>query len=199
MTKEKAFRLYMATRLHFLTKYDVFTAKGRFNGMEKAASRQDSALITGIFPYVNTERELIEFCASNFLYGYKNFLYEPSNADDNYKHWMMVKGSLTYCLERDLSHIELYMMKKECGLDDYLAKQVVSDLLSRKVEYESLIIMDRKIPVIDKISGFEADKYKVLMHKANGFVTQGILAEKHSSHLDIFLNNIKENLHVTSV
>lgn len=198
MTKDKAFKLYLATRLHFLTKYDVFQAKGRFNGMETSTQRKDFGLIHGIMGLVTTERELIELCAANFLYGYKNFLYQPENAEDNYKHWLMVKGALTYCLERDLSYIDLYMMKKQCSLNDYLEKQVVSDLLSRTIEYETIILMNRKIPVIDKICGFESDKYRVLMHKANGFVTQGILAEQHRSHLDIFLNNIKENTYVTT-
>jgi hypothetical protein len=199
MTPDKAFRLYLATRLHFHTAYDVFLSKGRFTGMNKVMTRNDADLIKAVMSFVDDEREMIEFCAANFLYGNKNFLYDHNNAEDNYRHWLKVKGTMGSCLERDLGRIELYMMKHDCSLDDYLQKQVISDLLSRKTEYESLILMNRKIPVIDKIRGFESDKYKALMSKANGFVTQGKLASQHNSHLDNFLNNIKENQNVTTL
>ncbi len=190
MTNEKAFRLYLATRLHFLTTFDVFQSKGKFKGQSKVADRKDLILISQLTKLVNNERELIELCAANFLYGNDKFLYDQSYADDNYKHWLTVKQTITYCLERDLSFIELQLLKKGIDLDSYLATEVISDLFSRKIEYESLIMLNRKIPVIDKIAGFEADKYRVRMHKANRFVTQGVLAESQVSRIDNFLSNI---------
>lgn len=190
MTNEKAFRLYLATRLHFLTAYNVFESKGRFKGQDKIADRKDLILISQLLKLVNNERELIELCASNFLYGNDKFLYDQSYAEDNYKHWSTVKQTISYCLDRDLSHIELHLLKKGIDLDSYLREGVISDLFSRRIEYESIILLNRKLSVIDKISGFEGDKYKVRMHKANLFVTQGVLAESQSSRIDNFISNI---------
>lgn len=189
MNTDVAFRLYLATRLHFLTKYDVFKSNGKFKGQNRIADRKDLYLINTIAKGKN-EREFIELCASNFLYGNDNFLYEPAYAEDNYEHWLKVKQSIGHTLERDLGFIEIRMMKMDISLDKYLHDVVISDLLSRKVEYESLIIINRKIQVIDKISGFDSDKYKVRMHKSNNFVTKGILADQHSSHIDNFLSNV---------
>ncbi len=191
MTNEKAFRLYLAVRLHFLTNFDVFESKGRFRGQNKVLDRKDVPLITELIKKANNnERELIEICVSNFLYGNDKFLYDHSSIDENYAHWSTVKQTISHCLDRDLSYIDLQLMKKQCSLNDYLNTWVISDLFSRKIEYESLIILDRKLPVIDSIAGFEGDKYKVRMHKANRFVTKGVLAELHSSRIDNFISNI---------
>lgn len=190
MSPEVAFRLYMATRLHFLTKYDVFEAGGRFKWQSRVTDRDDLNLIKQIIKKVKTERELIEYCVANFLYGNDNFLYSDAYSQDNYDHWLKVKQSISYILERDMSYIELQLMKNDITLTDYLRDKVISDILSRKVEYETLIILDRKIKVIDNISGFDADKYKVRMHKSDKFVTKGILADKHSSQIDRFLINV---------
>jgi hypothetical protein len=189
MTPEVAFKLYLATRLHFLTKYDVFKSNGKFKGQDKVIDRKDLYLVNQISKN-KSERDFIELCVANFLYGNDKFLYEPVYAEDNYEHWLKVKQSIGYTLERDLSYIELQLMKRDMSLNDYLRDRVISDLLSRKVEYESIIMLNRKIEVIDKISGFDSDKYKVRMHKSNKFVTKGTLADKHSSHIDNFLSNV---------
>jgi len=89
-----------------------------------------------------------------------------------------------------LSHIELQLMKRGIGLDSYLRDEIISDLFSRRIEYESIILLNRRLSVIDKIAGFEGDKYKVRMHKANLFVQQGVLAESQSSRIDNFISNI---------
>lgn len=191
MTNERAFKLYLATRLHFLTKYDVFESNGRFKGQDKIVDRNDLSLIAPLVKIAPTPQELIQACAANFLYGNDSFLYEPSYAEDNYRHWQKVKQAITHCLDRDLGYIEFQLLKHNCTLDSYLEQGVISDLLSRNIEYETLIILNRKIPVIDKISGFEGDKYKVRMHKANKFVTSGCVDSTHSSLIDNFHSNIK--------
>jgi hypothetical protein len=190
MTKEKAFQLYMATRLHFLTKYDVFASKGNFAWKEKVSGRNDIGLILPFLKITKTERELIELCVSNFLYGNDNFLYDSSYAEDNYIHWLKVKQSISYCLERDLGYIEFQLMKNSIDLDTYLRDRVISDLLSRKVEYESIVLMDRYHPLIDSIAGFDSDKYKARMKKADKFILLGSLNEQMKNTLENFFESI---------
>lgn len=191
MTFEKAFKLYMALRLHFTVEdYDVFENGGRFSWQSTVNERNDFNLIGSLVKIVSTERQLIELCVANHLYGYPQFLYEPDNAGDNYKHYVKVKESLTNTLDKDLSYIELQLMQRKTTLTEYLRNQIISDLLSGRVEHESLIMLDRKFPVIDKISGFDCTKYKVRMYKANKFVNKGTLGLRHISRIDSFLSNI---------
>ena len=191
MTSEKAFKLYMAIRLHFTTDgYDVFENGGRFSWQNTVNERRDFGLINQLIKCVDTERQLIELCVANHLYGYPQFLYEAGNAEENYKHYTKNKESLTHILDQNLSHIEMVLLQRKLSLQDYLSNQVISDLLSGRVEYESLILLDRKIPIIDNIAGFDATKYKVRMHKASKFVNKGTLGLRHISRIDSFLSNL---------
>lgn len=194
MTSEKAFQLYFAVRLHFSTpQYDVFTHGTNFRGKNEVANRKDFKLIYPVMKHVETERELIEFCVANHLYGNSEFLYDDGWAAENYKRWCKNKTSINHILQQDLSMIELQLLRFNCTLDDYMINHVISDLLSSKIEYESLILLDRKVPCIDKISGFDSSKYKVRMHKASKFVGKGILAEQQQRQIDIFIENTKGN------
>lgn len=189
MTNEQAFKLYLAIKLHFTTKYDVFENQGRFKNMSKLMERADFNLIYPLTKMVNEDREFVQLCVANFLYGNEKFLYDHAYAEDNFKHWQKVKQSITFCLTRDLGYIDLQLMKRNCTLDVYVKQHILSDLLSKRVEYETLVVLERHTPIIDKMAGFDADKYKVRLHKANRFVTNGVLAEMHRSQIDNFLSN----------
>lgn len=187
MTSEKAFQLYFAVKLYFSSEYDVFTRGTNFNGRNKVSSRKDFPLISAIMKNAINERQLIEFCVANHLYGNPNMLYDSDHALELYKHWNKVKQSLTYSLERDLD----YIYETGYSLDDYMKKHVVSDLLSSKIEYESVILLDHKSDCISKIEGFDASKYITRMKKASKFVGKGVLGKSQSSHIDIFLKSMK--------
>ncbi len=191
MTSENAFQIYFAIKLHFTGSYDVFKSGTNFTGKGTVCERNDFKLILPILKLVDTERQLVEFCVSNHLYGNPDFLYNDIDSLDNYKHWCKVKDSLEYTLDKDLSHIELFLLKNKCDFDTYLEKFVISDLLSKKVEYESLILLNHSSnDIIDKISGFDAIKYKVRMHKASRFVNKGTLGHRHISRI----NNFKQSI-----
>lgn len=192
MTPEKAYKIHMAIMLHFkVPSYDVFERNGRFNWQENVSERADFPLIKPIMKIAKNERSLVQLCAANHLYGYPNYLYDDSIARDSYEHFIKVKESLSYYLDQNLSHIELTLIKKRCTLQQYLKSDVLSDLLNGKVEYESMILLDMKIPFIQELTGFESTKYKVRMHKAKRFVNKGTLGHNHISQIDNFLENIK--------
>jgi hypothetical protein len=192
MTSEKAFQLYLAIRLHYtVDSYDVFENGGRFKHQNKVADRKDFKLIDYFVNRIPTEREMIELCVANHLYGNPDFLYEPDDALEHLARWKSNKDSLTHNLQRDLSTIDLYTIQKKCSLEDYLSQQVISDILSNKIEFESLILLDRREPVIHLIQGFDSSKYITLMRKSSKFVNKGTLGIRHISHIDDFLNTIK--------
>ena len=199
MTPEKAFQLYFAIRLHFTTTYDVFEQRINFKGKDEVSSRKDFSLIFPIMKQVPNERELIEFCVANHLYGNPDFLYDDGWAIDNYKHWLTSKQSLSYNLEKDLSTIETFVTVHGITLQDYLSNQVISDLLSQRVEYESLILFDRHQPIIGKIEGFDSLKYKVRMYKASKFVNKGTIDARHISHIDSFLATLEGEKHGNNI
>ena len=195
MTSEKAFQLYFSVRLHFNSEYDVFERGTNFKGKNEISSRKDFALILPIMKQVNSERELIELCVANNLYGNPDFLYDDQWASENYKHWCKVKDSIEFTLDKDLSYIEFQLMKNNGTLDDYMSNCVISDLLSQRIEYESVIMLDRKANCIDKIQGFDSGKYMARMRKASKFVNKGTLGLRHISRIDTFLAQTKGSHH----
>ena len=191
MTSEKAFQLYFSVRLYYASGFNIFEHGTNFKGKNEVTERNDFKLILPIMDMVKTERQLIELCVANNLYGHPDFLYDPDYADTNYKHWLRVKESLDYSLENDLDYIEFECFKQKCSLDDYLQKQVVSDLLCQKVEYECIILLDRRSSCMYKIQGFDSSKYIDRMVKSSKFVAKGTLGHRHISRIDNFLTAIK--------
>ena len=191
MTSEKAFQLYFAIRLYFNAGFDVFARGTNFKGKNEVSERNDFKLILPFLKIVQTEREMIELCVANNLYDNSEFLYDHSYAEENYKHWTKVKESLDYTLERDLGHIEFACFKRKWSLDEYLRNEVIGDLLNQTIEYESIIMLDRRANCIDKIQGFDSSKYKDRMVKASKFVAKGALGHNHISRIDSFLANLK--------
>lgn len=190
MTAEKAFQLYFAVRLYFNSGFNIFEYGTNFKGKAEVRERNDFNLILPIMKMVDTERQLIELCVANNLYGNPEFLYDASYAQENYKHWTKVKESLDYTLQRDLDYIEFECIKRKCSFDNYLEKQIISDLLSQKIEYECIILLDRRSRCMYKIQGFDSSKYIDRMVKASKFVAKGILGHRHISHIDNFLKSI---------
>lgn len=193
MTSEKAFQLYFAIRLYYKTGFDIFQNGTNFKGKNEVIERNDFQLITPIKKLVNTERELIELCVANNLYGNPEFLYESEFAEENYKRWIKIKHSLTYSLSRDLDHILEVCQQKKQNLTWYLKSQVINDLLSQKVQYESIIMLDKQAGCMDEIQGFDSSKYTDRMVKSSKFVNKGVLGHIHKSHIDSFLAQLKGN------
>lgn len=193
MTSEKAFQLYFAIRLYYKTGFDIFQNGTNFKGKNEVSERNDFQLITPIKKLVNTERELIELCVANNLYGNSEFLYESEFAETNYKRWLKIKHSLTYSLSRDLDHISDLCQQKKQNLTWYLKSQVINDLLSQKVQYESIILLDKQAGCMDEIQGFDSSKYTDRMVKSSKFVNKGALGHIHKSHIDSFLAQLKGN------
>jgi hypothetical protein len=166
---EKAFKLYMALRLHFTSNYDVFDHKGRFKHQSKVMSREDVYLVRGLIAIAPEPKDFIDLCVANFLYGNANFLYGQEYVQENYTKWRRNKQSITYQLQQDVNHIDLYAD----SLSEYMKTRAISDLLSSKIQYESLIIIERFMPICDKIRGYNADDFVSRLKKADKFVIGG--------------------------
>ena len=179
ITVEKAFQLYMAVRLHFLSDYDVFKHKGRYKQQSRVASRTDLYLVKGLISMAPEGKDFVELCACNYLYGNDKFLYGSEYVQENYAKWRKNKESITYMLQSDMDTISMWCDVNDANLAGYMRDQAISDLLSGKIQYESLIISERYIPVLDKIQGFNAETYVKRMKKVNKFVIGGRTYDLH--------------------
>lgn len=113
----KAYRYYLAIKLHFTTdRFNVFENRGNVRGTREAFNaRNDRYIFEKLAQKRPDDKEIIQFFASNFAYGNDQAIYAGQEAEDNYLQWQKRKQSMTKIFVDDLAtlitHIELNKLK----------------------------------------------------------------------------------------
>jgi len=148
----KAFKYYMALRLHFTTpKFNVFVNKGRVKGSHATfLLRNDSGLFERLSRLFNTDRELIQYIASNFMYGNPNMVYDADQGMENYKEYQRRKQSITKVFEDDL-HTIVNSGSKYQDFGGHKIPDVIQLYLSKKITIETLVILDDLDGIVNEL------------------------------------------------
>ena len=113
----KAYRYYLAIKLHFTTdKFNVFENRGNVRGTREAFNaRNDRYIFEKLAQKRSDDKEIIQFFVSNFAYGKDTAIYAGQEAEDNYQLWTKRKQSITKIFIDDLAsllhHIEVNKLK----------------------------------------------------------------------------------------
>ena len=113
----KAYRYYLAIKLHFTTdKFDVFQNRGNVKGTREAFNaRNDRYIFEKLAQKHSDDKEIIQFFVSNFAYGNDTAIYAGQEAEDNFMQWNKRKQSITKIFVDDLAtlltHIETNRLK----------------------------------------------------------------------------------------
>ena len=113
----KAYRYYLAIKLHFTTdRFNVFENRGNVRGTREAFNaRNDRYIFEKLAQKHSDDKEIIQFFVSNFAYGNDQAIYAGQEAEDNYLQWQKRKQSMTKIFVDDLAtlitHIELNKLK----------------------------------------------------------------------------------------
>ena len=101
----KAYRYYLAIKLHFTTdKFNVFQNRGNVRGTREAFNaRNDRYIFEKLAMKYQDDREIIQFFVSNFAYGNDTAIYAGQEAEDLYNEWQRRKQSLTKIFVDDLA------------------------------------------------------------------------------------------------
>ena len=86
----KAYRYYLAIKLHFTTdKFDVFQNRGNVKGTREAFNaRNDRYIFEKLANKFDQDKDIIQFFVSNFAYGNGAAIYDGKEADDSYTEWL---------------------------------------------------------------------------------------------------------------
>lgn len=105
-----AYRYYMAIKLHFTSNtYDLFEHNGHVKSSLKAfQKRNDRYIFEKLMTRFKTDREVVEYLASNFMYGNSEVIYDQELAEENYTRYLKNKQSLYRVFENDLSKLSLH-------------------------------------------------------------------------------------------
>jgi hypothetical protein len=100
------YKIYIASKLHFTTDYDVFKKNGAIKGYkEKYNVRNDKSLFEKLGRKFKKPSDAVEYFVSNFAVGHDAVVYHSSVADDLYKDWIKTKESITHVFKEDCNTI----------------------------------------------------------------------------------------------
>lgn len=182
MTGYKAFRYYVALKLHFSKdKFDVFQNRGNVKGsFEAFNARNDRYMFEKIARKYDTDQELIQFYVANFAYGNTDMVYGMEQSEENYIVWKRRKESITHLFKSDLDVIQLEAEKNKLDmaamfyfLDNnypYLLKMY----LGKQVSIETLHMINTEQNII---TNWKADSKAIMLEddlrrveKLRGFI-----------------------------
>ena len=146
----KAYKYYMAVKLHFTTdKYDVFETKGQVKGTREVFNaRNDHYIFEKLARKFDKDFDIIQYFVANFAYGNDSAVYSDSEATENWITWQKRKQSLTQTFKHDIEYMVLQVEKENLSHEEVF-KFVQGDhpkllkwFLGGKICIETMCILD---------------------------------------------------------
>jgi hypothetical protein len=193
----KVFKYYQAIKLHFTSAtFNVFVNKGHIKGSySKFLMRNDHMLFEKMARMFQTDKEVIQFIASNFMYGNQNIVYDLDTAMKYYREFLRRKQSITRVFTDDLDTI----VKSGSMYNDFSGQKipdVIQLLLSNKIALETVVILDDLDSITSRLR--EGSHIPLILgddllriEKSKGFVKYD--PAKIMSPYSQFLEEVKEN------
>jgi hypothetical protein len=152
----KAYKYYMAVKLHFTSKkYNVFETRGHVKGTREAFNARNDRYIFEKLAQKYDDKEIIQFFVSNFAYSNDTAIYGNSEAEELFSEWKRRKQSISKIFVDDLTNIMNMCDVHKFNVDG-IFKVVDGDLpvltsmfLSGKITIETLRIIDDIQPFIN--------------------------------------------------
>jgi hypothetical protein len=152
----KAYKYYMAVKLHFTSKkYNVFETRGHVKGTRDAFNARNDRYIFEKLGQKYDDREIIQFFVSNFAYGNDTAIYGNSEADELYFEWQKRKQAITKTFIDDLANIMNMCDVHKFNKDTIFKSQdgdlplLTSMFLSGKITIETMRMIDDIEPFVD--------------------------------------------------
>jgi len=199
----KAYRYYLALKLHFTTeKFNVFENRGNVKGSREAFNaRNDRYIFEKVGSRFDDDKDIIQYFVANFAYNNDSFIYEGQQAEENYKIWIKRKESITKVFIDDLAsiinHIEVNKIASHHVFNflDSTYPVAFELLIGNKISIETIRILDDIYPMLDNWESHNAVKYIwnqefLRIKKLTGFVKYDIIKiEKIFKH---FMDEVAE-------
>jgi len=153
----KAYRYYLALKLHFTTeKFNVFENRGNVKGSREAFNaRNDRYIFEKLARKFNNDRDIIQFFVANFAYGNESAIYAGQEADDNLAEWNKRKQSITKIFIDDMASLLTYVEINKLptsSIFDFNFNEYPAALklfLGGKISIETLVIINELDHIVE--------------------------------------------------
>lgn len=171
MSPYQAYKLYLATKLHFTSpEYDVFKTNGAVRAISEEKFQADKRYQTfkKFSEKYKNPKDIIDVFVSTFAYG-KN-VFNVKEVEDAYKLWRKHKEMMTQLILDDIDVLEsLNTPLKEIvnGSPSPLIKQVAS----KKINIETATAINRKYHCVGLgENNFTHPTLGIIVNKLDGFI-----------------------------
>lgn len=176
----KAYRYYLAIKLHFTTeKFNVFENRGNVKGTRDSFNaRNDRYIFEKLANKYDTDREIIQFFVANFAYNADTAIYEGKEAEDNFLTWNKRKQSISQVFIDDLAvvlnHIEVNK-GSVFSFENEKYPVLLQLYMGSKIKIETLRIIDDIYPFLETWAKHPSVQYvwgneMLRIKKLTGFV-----------------------------
>lgn len=163
----KAYRYYLAIKLHFTTdKFNVFENRGNVKGTREAFNaRNDRYIFEKLALKHSDDKQIIQFFVSNFAYGNDTAIYAGQEAEDNFLQWNKRKQSITKIFVDDLATLLTYVevnRLKHSAIFNFTQDEypiALKMFIGSKITIETLNIIDGCNNIIDEWNQNVSVKY----------------------------------------
>jgi hypothetical protein len=153
----KAYRYYLAIKLHFTTdKFNVFENRGNVRGSREAFNaRNDRYIFEKIARKFSSDRDIVQFFVANFAYSTEPAIYAGQEAEDSLFEWSRRKQSISRIFIDDLANIlnyvEINKLPTSCIFDFQNNEYPVALklFLGKKISIETLAIINELDHVVE--------------------------------------------------
>jgi len=150
------FRVYMAVKLHFTTKYNYFDYEGKVNiKLDTFTKRNDRYFFHKLSTKYNKD-EILDFFVANFTEKDKNWIGNLLENDgrDIYLKYKKVKDNFKYHFRNDFVNILSDFNSKRISFDDGFVcnngqhPRLLRLLIQRRASFQTFVVLDQVLSFI---------------------------------------------------
>ena len=150
------FRVYMAVKLHFTTKYNYFDYDGKVNiKLDTFTKRNDRYFFHKLSTKYN-QNEILDFFVANFIEKDKNWIGNLLENDgrDTYLKYKKVKDNFKYHFRNDFVNILSDFDSKRISFDDGFVcnsgqhPRLLRLLIQRRASFQTFVVLDQVLSFI---------------------------------------------------
>lgn len=170
----KAFKYHQSIKLHFTNdRFNVFENKGRLRGSYQTFMNRNDHMLFERLAHQYKDKEFIQYCASNFMYGNDTVVYHTDVAMTNYKEYLRRRQSITHVFRQDLQTI--VDSDARYNFSGRSVPDVVQLFLAGKITIETMSILNDFDDIVGKTSqqpslALVLEPTLLRIKKAKGFV-----------------------------
>jgi len=159
----EVYKIYLAIKLHFTSKnqsYDFHKHNGRTTArLETFTKRRDRYFFHKLSKSYS-DKSIVDYFLSNFVSNTNIWVGDiiGKTGDETYKQWSKKLEALHYYYEQDIDYIIERMITKDIKFNDLFLSvngqhpTIVKMFLSKKINFETLIILDDILKFTKKLN-----------------------------------------------